>query len=660
MNIPLLNDILIIVGLALSVSIVFQKLKLPTIVGFLFTGIIGGPHGFGLVKAAHNVEVLAEIGVVLLLFSIGLEFSFKELLHIKRAVFMGGTVQVALTALASVLAATLFGLPLPRAVFIGFLISLSSTAIVLKILQEKSHLDTPYGRTSLGILLFQDIIVIPMMIFTPLLSGMATAPSFDYIEFLGKTLFLLGFIFASYKWLIPWILYQAAKSRNPELFLITVSLIGFSIAWLTAQLGLSLALGAFIAGLIIAESEYSQNAISNIIPLRDLFMSFFFVSIGMLLDMNTLLSSPVTVFVMAISLVAIKLFTTGLATLLLGYSLPTALLAAFTLSQIGEFSFILSKVGKSVSLISGRDYQLFLAIAITTMMATPFLHSLGQQAVRLTGRMPLPQRWKSPKLNEEYTGRTERLSDHIIIIGFGLNGRNLAHAARSVQIPYVVIEANPDTVRVERKKGEHIYFGDATYEHVLENVGLQKARVVVIAISDPLATRRITYSARRLNPKINIIARTRYVSEMASLYDQGANEVIPEEFETSIEIFTRVLQKYLVSKDQIDFITAEIRASGYAMLRERSMQFRLLSEIDIPDVQISKLTISSRSGFAGKNIGDLKFRQDFGINILAIFREGKIISRLDPQLQLRADDQLLVLGHPSEIAEIAELLNPPK
>ena len=564
MDIPLLNDTVIIFGLAIVVLLICHKLRIPEVVGFLLTGIFVGPYGFGLVKAIHEVELLAEIGIVLLLFTIGIEFSLKRLMQIKKAVLMGGSLQVALTFLATVLAATWFDLALNQSIFIGFLVALSSTAIVLKLIQKRAEVDSPHGRTTLGVLIFQDIIIVPMILITPMLAGVTGDSGATVLVLLAKAFGIILLVIVSTKWLVPWVLFQVAKTRSQEIFLLSLVVICLGVAWLTSEAGLSLALGAFLAGLIISESEYSHQALGNIIPFRDIFTSFFFVSIGMLLDVGFLFQNPIIIVLLTLSVLALKFTLTSISIMLLGLPFRASILVGLALSQVGEFSFILSRSGVEHGLLSGDIYQMFLAVSILSMAATPFIIGMAPRIADAMLRLPLPQKLKLG-FSPVPEAKVNTMKDHLIIIGFGVNGRNVARAAHLSKIPYAIIELNPETVRSEQAKGEPIFFGDSTQEAVLQHANINSARVVVSAINDPASTRRIAEIVRRLNPKVHLIVRSRYLLEMKPLYELGANEVIPEEFETSVEIFTRVLAKYLIPKTEIEALVCEIRSDGYEM-----------------------------------------------------------------------------------------------
>ncbi|HSE83790.1 MAG TPA: cation:proton antiporter [Thermodesulfobacteriota bacterium] len=660
MEIPLLSDIVIIFGLSIAVLFVCHRLRVPTIVGFLLTGILAGPYGLGLIKEVHQVEILAEIGVVLLLFTIGIEFSLRDLLRIKRSVLLGGSLQVLLTILAVFLIAEMAGLTFGQSIFMGFLVSLSSTAIVLKLLQERAEVDSPHGRTALAILIFQDIVVVPMMLLTPLLAGESENITKSLLILLAKGVGIIILVFVSAQWIVPQLLYQIARTRSRELFMLSIVVTCFAVAWLTSSMGLSLALGAFLAGLIISESEYSHQALSNILPFRDIFTSFFFVSIGMLFNLNSLFDQPVLIVFVALGVIALKAVTASAESVLLGFPLRTSILAGLALSQVGEFSFILSKVGVGYELISQKTYQMFLAVSVITLVVTPFTISFSHRLANSASNLPVLRKLKSGLYTLSEIGdsdKKEHFKDHLIIVGFGVNGRNLTRAAKMAGIRYVIIEMNPETVRGEKAKGEPIYYGDATQEAVLEHAGIKDARVLVIAISDPAATRQVTAISRRLNPKIHIIARTRFLQEMNPLYELGANEVIPEEFETSIEIFTRVLTKYLVPNDDIERLIAEVRSDSYEMLRSPSASSASFSDLrlSIPDIEISTFRVDEKSQIVGESLAQIGLRNMYGVTLLAIRRDSQILSNPSGDTQLCANDVLVVLGSPDKIAEVAGL-----
>ncbi|WP_339922790.1 cation:proton antiporter [uncultured Cyclobacterium sp.] len=657
-EIPLLSDIVVIFGLATLVILLFMRLKLPTIIGYLLTGAIAGPYGLSLVYASTAVEVLSEIGVILLLFVIGLEFSLKSLMAIKKAVFIGGSLQVTLTIAVTALISYFFGFSWNIAVFFGFLFALSSTAIVLKLLQESGQVNTISGRTTLAILIFQDIIIVPLVLFTPMLAGESDniLLSLFYLALKGGLVIVLTIISAKY--LIPQLLYRVAKTKNEELFLLSIIVTCFAVAYVTSLLGLSLGLGAFLAGLIISESEYSHHATGKILPFREIFLSFFFVSVGMLFDIGFLAENFLLILALVALTFIVKFIVTSIAVKSLGTSYKESFIVAFSIFQVGEFSLLLAKEGLKYELLDNTTYQYFLAISILTMIVTPFVLKQRENLACRVLNIPMPQKFKA-KLEEraqvpELELEKDLLNDHLVIIGYGLNGRNLSRAAKRAKIPYVIIEMNPETVRVEAAKGEPIIYGDAANGVVLEHVQIHKARVAVIAISNQPATSGIIENIRMASQSVFIIVRTRYVNEIESMLNQGADEVIPEEFETSIEIFTRVLYKYLVPKGEIDEFTEDVRYHNYEVFRTPSND-RTVPTLDIPEINFSGIKIDKDHGpFIGKSIKESNLRENTGINLVAIKRDGKTVTEITGNTKIKLGDIVYVVGKPEAIEHFEE------
>lgn len=646
-ELPMLSDIVLIFGLATLVILLFMRLKIPTIIGFLFTGAIAGPYGLSLVQASTTVEVLSEIGVILLLFVIGMEFSLKSLLAIKKAVFIGGSLQVSITILVTTFISYFLGFDWNVAVFIGFLFSLSSTAIVLKLLQEGGQVNTIPGRTTLAILIFQDVVIVPLMLFTPMLAGESDniALSLFLMALKGAVVILITIVSAKY--LVPNLLFRIAKSRNEELFLLSIIVICFAVAYLTSLLGLSLGLGAFLAGLIISESDYSHHATGKILPFREVFLSFFFVSVGMLFDITFLFSHIFVIIGLTLLTFVVKFVIVSLSVRAIGQGFKEAFMVGFSIFQVGEFSLLLAKVGMTYSLFDAETYQYFLAISIITMAVTPFILKKREELACGILNLPLPSRLNKRFGNEnipEPSLEDETLKDHLVIIGYGLNGHNLSKAAKSANIPYAIIEMNPETVRAEALKGEPIMYGDAANESVLEHINIHKARVAVIAISNADATKRIIAAIRHITHNPYVIVRTRYVNEMEENHKLGADEVIPEEFETSIEIFNRVLHKYLVPRHDIEEFTAEVRSHNYEMFRgttDVTSRFK----IDLPEINFVSLKVEKDAGdFINVSIKDARIREVVGVNVVAIKRGDKTITEITGDQKLKLGDTVYVVG----------------
>lgn len=665
MEIPILQDIVIILGLSIFIILLFQKLKVPSLLGFLLAGIIAGPHAFNLISSTHEVELLSEIGIIFLLFVIGIELSIRELLSMKRTVLLGGGLQVGGTIFITAVLAYLIGLPLSTAIFLGFLFSLSSTAIVLKMLQEKGEITSPHGRISLGVLIFQDIIVVPMMLFTPLLSGEAT----NVLETIGilllKIIVLGVVIYFLARFVVPRIFSMVVKTKSRELFILTVVVFCFAVAWLTSSVGLSLALGAFFAGLIISESEYSHQATANVLPFREIFISFFFISVGSLLDLNFFFEHIINILLLVIGVVLLKMIIIAATVILLKYPPRIILMTVFSLFQVGEFSLLLSGVGLENNIIPQNIYQYFLAISIISMGLTPFIISASPKWTYFLLRAPIPSRVRQRLDNLRKSSVAEPVSeksleDHLIIIGYGINGENIAKAAKSAEIPYIIADADPDAFHKAKQKGEPVVFGDATNPVILKHLHVHDARVIVIAISDPGATKKIINGIRNLTQTGFIIVRTRYVREIEENLKLGADEVIPEEFETSIEIFTRVLKKYLVPYNEIQEFINNIRSSDYEMLTSLKEKAHrpALQHLNIPNREIVTMQVQQNDrNIVGKTIGKSGIGKNYRLSILAIRRDTHYITDITSETVIKQGDLLYIFGHPQNISKLNQVLS---
>ena len=664
MEIPLLKDVVIILGLSVLIILLFNRFKIPPILGFLITGIVSGPHGLNLVNAGHEVELLSEIGIIFLLFVIGIEFSLKGLVSIRKTVLWGGLMQVGGTIGITTLWAVWLDIPLTTAIFIGFLFSLSSTAIVLKMLQEKGEINSPHGKVTVGILIFQDIIVVLMMLVTPLLAGQSENPLYELLVLAIKLAGILVVLFLLGKYIVPLLFKSVVKSKSKELFILTIVVLCFATAWLTSVVGLSLALGAFFAGLIISESDYSHQATANILPFREIFISFFFVSIGMLLDLDFFFNHLLSIHLIAIAVIVLKMIVIGITVLILKYPPRTIFLTMLSIFQVGEFAFLLSSTGMEYQLLSDTIYQHFLAVSIITMGATPFVLKYADKITDFLIKTPMPKnvrrRLKSITNGKAYNNKIEdeNYHDHLVIIGYGLNGENVAKAAKKAKIPYLIVDLDVNAIARGKAKNEHVIYGDATNDVILKHVHIHEARVVVVAISSPEATKQIIRAVRTFTRTAYIIVRTRYVSEMESNILAGADQVIPEEFETSIEIFTRVLQKYLVPTHEIKQFVNYIRSRNYEMLSS-------LSIADEPKESTSNLynnqkeiaTVYVTQGnntIVGKTLDKSSLRSDYGVTLLAIKRNSKYITDISSNDTIQQEDTLYLLGSAKQISFIAK------
>lgn len=651
----ILQDLLLLLLASVAIALLFHRLRLPTIVGFMITGVLIGPYGLGLIRDVEAINVLAELGVVLLLFTIGLEFSLRRMLEMKRLFILGGGLQVVLTVLGATVLTFLLGRPFNQALFFGFLFALSSTAIVLKSYIDRAEIDSPHGRAGVGILLFQDLAIVPMMLMVPILGGSKGGSASRILLTLGLATAGIATVFLMARIVVPYLLHHIVRLRSSEVFIISVVALSLGTSWVTSRFGLSLALGAFIAGIVLSESEYSHQIVADILPFRDVFNSLFFLSIGMLLSLNTLASEAPTVLGWVAILIAGKVLLIVAVIRLLGLSLRVGVMTGLGLAQVGEFSFILAKEGLAEGLLATVDYQRFLGASIVSMIATPFLIKaaprIGYAAQALFARSSLLE----PSV-VGFDPSDAEMHGHVVIVGYGLNGHNVAKVLRRTGVPYLVLELNAEVVRKARQDDERIVYGDATRREVLNHVGIKHARILVLAISDPAATRHTVSLGRQLNPDIHIIVRTRYMSEVQDLLNLGADEVIPEEFETSIEIFSRVLAEYGIARRLVQRQIAAIRAEAYQILRAPSLPINDLSDIAeaLRTASTETLIIERGSAAAGHTIGNLKLRTRTGVSIIAFTREGKTQINPGPDTELQPDDIVVLLGGTGQIDRAVE------
>jgi len=543
----LLLDLTTIFAIAALVLFLSAKVRVPTIVGLLLSGVIAGPFGFKLVEATEQVELMAEIGILLLLFTIGMEFSLEKLLKAKRWIIVGGGLQVLVTIGIMFGLSYLVGLSWQQSLFAGMLFSMSSTAIVMHLLQETGQMDSRFGNASLSILIFQDIVIIPLMLIVPYLASTGAEEGSMGILDLLKGIILVGAIIFLARNIIPKILRAIVHTRNQELFLVTILVICFATAFVTYELGLKLALGAFLAGLIVSESEFSYDALSNILPLKKIFTSIFFISIGMLLNLQYFASAAPMIIGLTLLVMLIKTSAIGFIGLIMGLSIRNSIILGLALCQVGEFAFVLANAGSDFAIMSYGQNQAFLAVSIFSMAVSPFIINAAPQistwfvTQKFVKKMA---RKSSVKLIGQHShGCTDQ--SHLVIIGFGVNGQNLASQAKSQDIPYSVIELNEKTATKYLMEGEPMYAGDARSEEVLVRAAVHRARTVVIAVHDAASAEAITIAVRKLNHQAHIIVRSQFASEVETFIKLGANEVIPERLEAAKRISERTMLQFV-------------------------------------------------------------------------------------------------------------------
>jgi len=554
-------DLVIVLTTALVGGMLAHLLRLPVILGYLVGGIAVGPHGFGLVHNLETIHTLATIGVILLLFTLGLEFSLSELKRIGKVAILGGIAQILLTAAVGLALGRLLGFTMLEAVFFGFLIALSSTMIVLKILMERGELDSGHGRIMIGILLVQDLSVVPLMIIMPAMGGEGEVWLSLGIA-VAKAILFIGVMLGLGIWGLPWLLKRVAAGRSRELFLLTVVTLCLAAAVGAYFFGLSAAVGAFIAGLLISQSAFARQAFADIVPLRDTFVALFFVSLGMLADLHFVVGNVAIIAIVVTVIIVAKFIICSLIPWFFGYSPKTVLFVGMGLIQIGEFSFVLAGVGREAGLISSYLYSLTLTSAIVTMLLTPFALgfasflyrrlSQGERLGKLVARRPDPG-WRDKQW---------QLSGHAVICGHGRVGNTLARVLERRKLSYLVIDLDPQVISRLHSEGVPCIYGDAANPEILAHAQLDKARVLICTFRDFIAVELTTRNALRINPKLDIVARVHRDADAELLKGVGVSELVRPEFEASLEITRHTLHRFGVTSPEIQHILSGLRREG--------------------------------------------------------------------------------------------------
>lgn len=661
---PFLTEVVALLIAGAAIAYVCNRFGLVPIVGFLLAGVVIGPNALGLVRDRELVDAAAEVGVILLLFTIGIEFSLAKLARIKRLIFGGGGLQVGLATLLTMGVLALFGVGWRAGLFTGFLVALSSTAIVLKLLGDRGETNEKQGQVGLGLLIFQDLAIIVMVLLVPMLSG-SGGSTVGIMWALIKAGAIIALVLIFARRLMPKVLETVARTCSPELFLLTVIAICFGTAYLTSLAGVSLSLGAFLAGLLVSESRFSEHALSEIMPLQILFSATFFVSVGMLLDLGFLVQNlPLVLAVIAVVLV-VKVVTTGASVLALGYGLPVTAASGLMLAQVGEFSFVLERAGREVGLtpagLAEAGSQTFIASTVVLMVLTPLLMQIGSRLSRRLETkhiargaaqiavMPLPE-------------GLPHLEDHVIVAGYGEAARRLVRVLGGSGIPYIITTLSPSGANEAEAEGLTVLRGDASHQRTLQLAGVERAKMVVIPDDDPATARRIAAVARTTNPTMRILVRTRYISEIDSFTEAGADRVIAEELESIVGLFADVLRDYRIAAEEIEAHEEAMRRGGYAaLLHDPTLGEEAVVECDLPEDCLDTRTVTIRAGApaTSRTLGELALEGKYGITLRSLRRDGDTVSAPSGDLTLRAGDEVVLHGTADAFARSAQLFRPP-
>jgi CPA2 family monovalent cation:H+ antiporter-2 len=659
-HVPLLDELAIVAVLAVAVTVILSKFKLPTVAGLLAAGALLGPFGLRLATSVDSIEVLAEVGVVLLLFSIGLEFSLTRLRDILRQVALGGLLQVGLTTLAAAAVAVALGEPVGRGVFYGFAFALSSTAIVLRALAERRELDAPHGRFIVGTLIFQDLCVVPMVLVVPLLgaTGSAGSAAASIAAAMGKAAVVVVGTVAVSRFIVPKVLGWVDASRSREVFLLAILGLCIGTAWLTSLAGLSLALGAFLGGMVVADTEYGHRAMGDILPLRDAFVSVFFVSLGMLFDVRVVAERPLLVAGLLLGFLVAKGALATLSAMAMRFPSRVAWLAGVGLAQFGEFGFVLTRLAQSNGVIDEAAAGPLLAAGIGSMFLTPLL-------VRVAPHITAGERLLAPlerligvrSIDQADEGQT-KLEDHVVIVGFGLAGRFAARTLRECQVPFVVLELNADNVRKGKELALPVFYGDATSAEALRHAHVENARVVVLLMNDPSAAQRVVDTVRRVAPRTAVLMRTRYLVERDALLALGARDVVAEEVEGAVEIISRMLRSIEMPRNVIEERIREVRSETQTSDRKLTVpRNRLVDMRGLDELKIESARVKEQCRAAGASPVTLKLRSETGALVVGVRRGDRLLPKLDPHLPFQPGDIVYFVGTGDALARALPLFD---
>ena len=634
------GDIALILVAALLGGLVARRLGLPLILGYIVAGVAVGPNTGGpTVSSVHDIELLAEIGVALLLFTIGLHFSLDELAPVRRVALFGTAAQMALTIAFGYGLGRLLGFGWQEAAWFGALLSLSSTAVVLKSLSEQGVMGTLSSRVIIGMLVAQDLAVVPLIIVLPELGSLGQGLSELGVAALRAAAFVAVMVVFGRR-VLPWLMARVAAWNSRELFLISVVAIGLGVGYATYLFGLSFAFGAFVAGLVLSQSDYSHQALADVEPLRDVFAMLFFVSVGMLLDPAFLIQNAGTVALVVALVFAVKGLVFAGVVRAFGYGNIIPFAVGLGLFQVGEFSFVIARVGVEEGAISQSNYSIVLSTAVITMSLTPFAMRL---APLLYGRW----RERFPKEAMSTFNLPERgLGDHVVIAGYGRVGSFVARLLARLDQPFVVVDPNPARADEARDSSYPVVYGDAGAEPVLEAAGVRRARLVIVTVPDPVGARLVVERVRSINPNVHVVARTTTVEQLEELGRLGVYEAVHPESEAGLELGRQALSHLDVPAGDIQRFADEVRRELYAPITRQGMEGDLLAQLERASRQIETewVRLPENSSLEGRTIGDLGVRTQTGASIVAIVRDDLVLAGPGPDARFEPGDLVGVLG----------------
>ncbi len=547
-DIGLVVDLVVALGAAFLGGLIARRLGQPVLLGYVVAGVLIGPNTPGLTADFDRVQLLANLGVAFLMFALGVEFSFAELTRVRRVALVTGGIQIPATILLGALVGLALGWDLPAALLLGGGFAISSSIVALKLLLLRGAADSPQARAALGLGVVQDLSLVPMLALVPLLAGDGENLALALVRSLGTAAVALVAVVVLGTRLVPRLLYWVARTESRELFLLTVVLIALGTAVASHEAGLSLALGAFLAGLVVSESEFDSQVLAEIVPLRDVFATLFFVALGMLVDPGALGDRWALIAALVAALVVGKLLIVGGAFLAAGVDHRTATLAALAMAQIGEFSFVLAGVGLAEGVVDRDRYRLVIEVALGSILVAPVLLRAGPALVRVSEWLPGVAAQERGQVGAAERGLSPTLDGHVVICGFGRVGETLGESLDRRGLAYTVIDINPARVRDLRRRGIAAFYGDAGNEALLLRAGVRRARAIAVTSPDLVAARAAVRHAREINPRIDVVTRARTAAEVEAMRALGADEVVQPEFEAGLEFVRHVLERQGVSR----------------------------------------------------------------------------------------------------------------
>ena len=656
-----LEEITIIATVSVLVTLLLGRLKLPVVAGLVLSGALVGPNGFSLAKDLHTIELIAEVGVVFLLFTIGLEFSLSRLKHIFRQVALGGILQVSATAAITTLVAVLLEKSLAEALVYGFVFALSSTALVLRTLNERNELDAPHGKFIVGTLLFQDLCIVPMVLIIPLLSqGLDNFSVWKEVWLaMGQAgLMVIGLFVCSRK-LVPLFFKWVDASRSSEVFILTVLCLCIGTAYITSLTGLSLALGAFLAGMIVADTDFRHRAMGDILPLKDVFVSFFFVSLGMFFNFEVLLNQPSEVAILLFAFLFGKGLIATLAAMVMRFPPRAAWLAGVGLAQFGEFGFVLLQLAMKENVVTSEEVAPLLNAGILSMFLTPLIvykaphFTAGERVLDPLARL------LRAKGAEELEEKTVGHNDHVIIIGYGISGQLLTSSLRTLSIETVVLEMNSDNVALGKERGDPVYYADATSQEALGHAHLESCRAVVVMINDHAASERVLASIKRLPGEIPVFVRTQYMTGIEDFKKFNPEGVVSCEVEGGLEVLSQVLRKLEVPRN---VIMREIdHARSQTMQSDRKFKEDPLSlhqHKELKNLIVENILLVKGSRAEGKSTKQMDLAGKTGVLVIAIRRDEILLLNRLSEAPLQAGDTVYCIGAKTDLEMVTEWFDP--